>query len=669
MKKLIQFLSLFLLAGLSAQAQKYELGEVTLAELQEKTHPTDASASATILYSKGHSLISYNENSGFNLITEVEMKIKIYTKDGYDWANKAVSFYSSDSDKESVNVRKAVTYNLVNGEIKKTKLKSEGEFTEQTNKYRKRKKIMMPDVKEGSIVEYQYTITSPFIHVMPDWQFQESIPVKHSEFTTRIPEYFMFSPNFRGYYAPKVTKTSANKSIIITSKERTGVYVSKTTFSTDKTDYLENTTTYSLENLPAMKSESYVNNINNYSASVEHELSLVKYPNSPVKTYSTNWEDVTKTIYDYDSFGPELKKTGYFEDDVKALLAGLNTPAEKTAAIFSYVKNRMNWNEYFGYTCDDGVKKAYTNKVGNAAEINLMLTAMLRYANLDANPVLVSTRNNKIALFANRTAFNYVVASVQLDNKTVLLDATSKSAMPNILPSRAINWMGRVIRNDGTSIAVDLTPHTISKEQINLMVQLDGLGKATGTARDIYSDYNAYNFRENYSGLSQESYLEKLEGHYKGIEVADYKVTNAKELTKPVMEEYKFTHNAIADVIGDKMYITPLLFLTQAENPFKQEKREYPVDFVFPHQDKYMINITLPDGYVVESMPQALSLTMEENIGSFKYMLANTGKQIQASISLDINYANVPSDYYETLKSFYQKVIEKQNEKIVLKKQ
>ena len=78
MKKLVQILSLFLLAGLTAQAQKYQLGEVTLAELQEKTHPTDASAPATILYSKGQSLISYNENSGFNLVTEVEMKIKIY---------------------------------------------------------------------------------------------------------------------------------------------------------------------------------------------------------------------------------------------------------------------------------------------------------------------------------------------------------------------------------------------------------------------------------------------------------------------------------------------------------------------------------------------------------------------------------------------------------------
>ena len=59
------------------------------------------------------------------------------------------------------------------------------------------------------------------------------------------------------------------------------------------------------------------------------------------------------------------------------------------------------------------MRKAYKDKTGNVAEINLMLTAMLRYAGINANPVLVSTRSNGIALFPNRTAFNYVIAAVE----------------------------------------------------------------------------------------------------------------------------------------------------------------------------------------------------------------------------------------------------------------
>ena len=666
--KLINVLLLLVLTGFSAQAQKYELGEVTKEELEEKKHPTDASAPASIIFSKGESYMAFAESKGFSLVTEVQVKIKIYTKEGYDWANKAVMYYYSENERESVDVSKAATYNLEGGAIKKTKLKSEGEFTEQVNKYWKRRKITMPDVKEGSIVEYKYTITSPFIHVMPDWKFQESIPVGHSEFTTRIPEYFVFNTNFRGYYAPKVTKKSASRSLNFTEKTRQDNRPTQITNS--KVDYVEEAITYTLDKLPGMKNEKYTSNVDNYTASVEHEISLTRYPQEPVKTFSSSWEDVAKTIYKNEEFGAELKRTGYFEDDLKALLAGITSPQEKVGTIFNYVKSRMNWNEYFGYYCQDGIKKAYTTKVGNVAEINLMLTAMLRYAGLDANPVLVSTRSNKIALFPNRSAFNYVIAAVVIDNKMVLLDATSKSAVPNILPTRALNWMGRLIKDDGSSMAIDLMPQSLSKEVVNLMVSLDKEGKISGKARDQYFDQNAFTFREQFLGVSKESYLEQLEGRHKGLEIAEYKVTNDKDLSKPVVEEYDFKHNAVTDIIGDKMYINPMLFLTTAENPFKQEKREYPVDFVYPHQDKYMINIALPDGYVIESLPTSIALSMEENMGSFKYNIASSNpKQVQISAVMDINYATIPQDYYTTLKDFFQKVIEKQNEKIVLKKQ
>jgi hypothetical protein len=134
------------------------------------------------------------------------------------------------------------------------------------------------------------------------------------------------------------------------------------------------------------------------------------------------------------------------------------------------------------------------------------------------------------------------------------------------------------------------------------------------------------------------------------------------------LEEYDFTHNNVADIIGDKMYINPMLFLARADNPFKQEKREYPIDFVFPHQDKYAIGIILPEGYAVESMPEPVSLAMEDNMGTFKYNLIANGNQIQVAVTLDINFSSAGPDYYPTLKSFYQKMIEKQNEKIVLKR-
>lgn len=658
---------LFLCMGaLNAWAQDYKLGNVTVAELEEKSYLKDPSAPAAILHSKSENYMVYSDQKGFLLYTDVEMKIKIYTKEGYPYANKVVSYYNSPTQNETVDISKAYTYNLINGKVEKTKLKSEGEFSEVVNKSWKTKKIMMPDVKEGSIVEFKYTIVSPFISTLPDWKFQQEIPVAHSELTTRIPEYFIFNPNFRGYYAPKVRKVKKSKSITFTSATRHEGRPS--TFSSDKVDYQEESSTYILNDLPALKEESFVSNMDNYASGIEHEINMIHYPGETVKSFANSWEDVAKAIYKYDDFGPELKKTGYFEDAIKPVTAGLTTPEDKVAAIFSYVKTSMNWNGSNGYGCDLGVKKAFKEKVGNVADINLMLTAMLRFSGLDANPVLVSTRSHKIALFPSHSAYNYVICGVKIGEKMVLLDATAKSAMPNVLPIRAINWAGRLIKDDGSSEGIDLAPKSISKEVVSVSVKLDNTGKCSGKARDQYYDHNAYLFRENYSSVSKDSYLEKMEGRHKGLEIGDYKVANEKDLAKPVMEEYEFTYSNAADLIGDKIYVNPLLFLTTTENPFKQEKREYPVDFVFPHEDKYMINITLPEGFTVESLPQPLALSMEEGIGSFKYTMQQQGSNIQLMILSNINYGVVPADYYETLKSYYQKIIEKQNEKIVLKK-
>jgi hypothetical protein len=412
-------------------AQEFKLGKVTIAELEEKVHPKDSSAVAAMLFNNGNVRFEYIEGQGLLMILEVKTKIKIYKKEGYDWANKAVSKYIG-TDGEIVHFSDAATYNLVDGKVVKTKLDKNGEFDEQINKYYGRKKIVLPNVKEGSIIEYSYTLRSKSIADIRDWYFQASIPVNHSEYDITILEYLTYNKQTKGYVYPKITNENAYNQ--------------------------QSRTKFVLENIPAMKDENFVNNIDNYKASVSYELAMINIPGKYYKTFSSDWESVTKTIYDNDSFGEELNKTGYFEGDITKLLTGLNTQPEKIAAILNYVKSSVKWNDYTGYSCNDGVKQAYKDNTGNIAEINLMLTAMLRYANLTANPVLVSTRSNGIAMFPNRTAFNYVIAAVETAKGLVLLDASDKFSTPNVLPLRDLNWIGRLIRKDGTSEGVDLMP-------------------------------------------------------------------------------------------------------------------------------------------------------------------------------------------------------------------
>ena len=660
---------LFCFSFSTVMSQKFEMGKVSIEELQEKEHPKDPSAAAAILFKTGVLDFNYSQENGFQMVTKVRTRIKIYNKQGYEWANQQVKYYIETSEsKETVNFSDAVTYNLENGKIVKTKLKSDGEFDNKINKFWGLKKISLPNVKEGSVIEFEYTLRSPNITTIDKWDFQTTIPVNYSEFVTVIPEYFVYTPNHKGFIALKTSTEKYSKSITITSKERSDGLVSNTTFYNDKTDYIATRTTYTGENMPAMKEEKFVNNIDNYTSSLTFELSMTKFPNKPYKSYATDWESVVKNIYDNDDFGTELNRTGYFEADVDAILKGLNTQDERMYAIFNFVKTKVKWNEYNSYQCDQGVKAAYKNGTGNVAEINLMLTAMLRYAGFAANPVLLSTRSNGIAVFPNRTAFNYVISAVEIQDDVILLDATEKYAMPNVLPLRDLNWIGRLIRKNGSSVHIDLTPKKVSREIATLSYTFNGVDAFEGKYRRSLSDYEGMIFREQYSKMTADAYLEGLERRNNDIEINDYVRDNELEINKPLVETYSFKDSKSIEIINDEIYIMPQLFMTSSENPFKMEERNYPVDFSYPMQNKISITIEIPQGYAVASLPQGLNIKTGMDIGTFKYNILDSGKFIQVVISTDIMTPIVSSDNYGTLKEFFQQIVNKENDKIVLKK-
>lgn len=640
--------ALLFLAAAQMSAQKMDLGKVTVEELQESKHPKDTSASAAYLFKTAKYSFEVSGEGSWIFVQEVKKKIKIYKKEGYEYATEEVPYYTGGKQVR-LYFSDAATYNLVNGKVEKTKLKSDGEFKEVVNGDYSIKKIALPNVKEGSIVEYSYILKTPYFAALPEWHFQNEIPVNKVEMQVNIPQFFVYSRFLRGFVDIKVS----DETVVQEPLKR----------------YNESRVVYSAENVKALKDENYVTNIDNYTSIINYELASYTSQAGTTEKFSTDWPSVTKTIYDDEDFGNELNYKSYFEKDLEPLLKSVTSRSEKLAVIFNYVKSRMAWNERLGYYCNDGVKKAYNDRVGNVAEINLMLTAMLRYAELDANPVLVSTRSNGIALFPTRTAYNYVIVAVDLDAQTrILLDATSKNTVPDVLPIRALNWVGRLIRPNKTSVEIDLMPKSNSKEIVTVMAGLEKDGKLSGKIREQYFDYNAFLYREQFSKMAQESYLENLEKRLNNIEIADYTTANEKDLFKPVVETFSFTHPSAADVIGDKIYFAPMLQFTRAENPFKEETREFPVEFTYPYQDRYVFTINIPEGYEVESLPKPLSLAMEDNIGSFVYNITNTKNVVQLSVSFDMNNHNVLPQYYPTLKDFYKAMIEKQNEKVVLKR-
>ena len=107
LKSLVSIVLLMTVASVSAQ--KYNLGKVTVDELKEKQHPLDTTAAAAIIFKKGLVTFRYDDIEGFVKVTTAKAKIKIYKKEGYEWANHAVDFYIFSQRRDKLTFHNGAT--------------------------------------------------------------------------------------------------------------------------------------------------------------------------------------------------------------------------------------------------------------------------------------------------------------------------------------------------------------------------------------------------------------------------------------------------------------------------------------------------------------------------------------------------------------------------------
>ena len=83
---------------------------------------------------------------------------------------------------------RAVTYNLENGKVVETKLDVKSNvFKDKIDKNRVVKKFTFPNVKEGSIIEFEYTLVSDFLNNLQPWEFQGAYHRLWSEYNLSLP--------------------------------------------------------------------------------------------------------------------------------------------------------------------------------------------------------------------------------------------------------------------------------------------------------------------------------------------------------------------------------------------------------------------------------------------------------------------------------------------------
>ncbi|MET4075317.1 DUF3857 domain-containing protein [Hymenobacter sp. UYCo722] len=660
-----------------AQSAPLKFGQVDPKDLTAAPFAGDSAAAAVVLCDYGTTRFEY-ANNDFKLVSERTTRIKILKKAGYEAATVKVPLYHQGENTEKVSSLRGLTTNLVDGKMVKTKLElGTSAFTEELTPRVRVRKFTLPDVREGSVIEYSYTVTSDFFTNFQDWTFQSEYPVRWSEFRANIPEYFRYNKVLQGYHSLNVQTEdeSAAQFNIHTAGGFSGGGFSTTreAASTETVTARQTNSRWVMQNVPAFRNEPFMTTSADYVDRINFQLAGVQFPGRAYQPVAGTWSKVEMELLNDDNFGLQLDRAGFLKDQLQPLIARYPDASERAAAVRALVMSAVRYDGTNRYSTTASLRKAYDAHLGTAADVNLLLIAALRGASLPAHPVLLSTRahgrlNPSIPLLDR---FNYVVALVPLGpDKDLLLDATDPLLPCGVLPERCLNQQGRlVMRSAAASRWVDLAPaqRFVHYQQVNLM--LDAQGGLTGKVHEEHGGYAGVDTRRELTTLGEKKYLAQLVAPHSGWTVPKLTVTGREDVAKPLGLDYEFTQPAEGQAAIGTFYLSPLREFGTEQNPFRHDDRLFPVDFAAPQDETTMVTLTLPEGYELSEMPKPAVVDLPDGGGRFLYSVAaGTPGTVQITSRLSLRKSVYAAAEYTTLREFYRLMLEKQGEKLVIKK-
>lgn len=568
-----------------AQKSPVKFGDIPLEDLKMKVYDKDSSASAVILVDYGEAYVSVTAINA-TLVFERHVRIKILTKEGMSWADADIPLYHSGSAEERVTKLKATTYNLENGKIVETDMSKDGIFKEKFNRNINLQKFTLPNVKEGSVIEYSYTVTSEFLTNFPNWQFQYDIPVRWSEYWAMFPEFFFFEKYMQGYIAPTSyeVKNKAN------------------------TDFQVQAHHWISKDVPAFKEEPFMTCEDDYVSKINLALSHVSFPGQPVREIMGTWSKLNTLLLESEDFGKAVSGSNFLKKKVEEITAGLTDPQQKTARDHGFVRQPYPMEEQF----------------------------------------------------------NYVICTVKIGDKRLTLDATDKYLPIGILPERCLNGPALIISKTNHGW-INVDAKTKSRTVVSTDLTLKESGELTGKVNYTFDGYDAHRVRKDYFAKGETDYLKKFMED-KTWEIQKSEFQNLKEIDQNAKQLHELIINEHCTLAGNVIYLNPYVTSQLKENVFKHEKREYPVDFGSPADRTYMCKIVLPEGYTVDELPKPKIIVLPGNAAKFSYNISQTGNVLNVISMLQINKALFLQDEYPHLREFYNQVVAKQSEQIVLKR-
>jgi len=631
-------------------------GKVSPADFNLPASPViDSNADAVILSDIGSLEFIGNEYHWFSYVYKKHVRIKILNGKTSDISTLKIRLWGFGKNKDQLSNLKAATYNVEKGTVETTNLAETDIFEDKLSAYTSDIKFTLPRVKGGSIIEYSYAITSRHAYNIPTWYFQ------HYRFPCLYSEYKAIFPDALRYLTVRygIDSFSEQKNSLV--KNNRYIMGDLTVISNDIIGF------WSMKDVPAFSTGKFIGAPVDYLDRIDFFLAQT-YNGEDVEDVGSNWQSVTDQLLSASYFGSAIERENASnllntEEKITSQDKSLN---ESARHIYYYVRDNFTCTPDNEIYIEGDLYSVNKKKKGNVAEINLLLTALLRQKGIQADPVILSTTDygKNSADYPLLDKMNYVICMMRLDGDTIYLDASRPYLGFGNLSIDCYNGHARIISKSGGPIY--FLPEKIAEQRsTNVIVYNKEQDKLRGSLGMTYGILGSEKLRREIKEKEQKKYFDNLKSSLTGeTNILNIGVDSLNQPEFPATIHFEFEIPSS----GDILYLNPVIVSEYNKNPFIAERRKYPVVLTYPIDDIYTLSMEIPTGYEVDELPKSAKVSFNGDEGYFEYLIGKDQDRIQFRSHIKLNDVVFPAEDYNSLRDFFAFILKKYSEQIVFKR-
>ncbi len=348
---------------------------------------------------------------------------------------------------------------------------------------------------------------------------------------------------------------------------------------------------------------------------------------------------------------------------------------DKVRLLYKYMQNNTRYvNISFGIGGWQPFDAKYVaqKKYGDCKALSNFMGALLKETGINSYYTIIKAGENNTDFFTDFSCnqFNHVIRCVPLPaNDTMWLECTDQTLPAGYLGGFTCNRPALLITENGGKLV--RTPCYTEKDNIytrNIDALINEKGDLSATVVTDYTGLEYDNIHQLFHQLNKEDIKKFLNREFdvSNYEVNDFSYKETDSRLPDIQENISINAEGYAHVSGKRLFLNPNIL---SHNPIKldtSEKRNYDIVYSYSFRHLDTIQIMLPQGYSIESLPK--NKIIKNRFGKYECTyIINENKIVYTRMYERVQGRSPSSDYDEFVK-FYNDMYKADRSQIVLVK-